>query len=97
MTTYEQREFAGISPVAQQALPAESKHTLDDRRDEARLHRIEAKGLRLLDNPMIEYKQGEITETLWNPRDKIMEQLKSWKYQNISLEEANHIPFRYAS
>jgi hypothetical protein len=65
MTTYEQREFAGVSPVAKQALPTESKHTLDDRRDEARLHRIEAKELRLLDNPMVEYNyHKELTDVL---------------------------------
>ena len=65
MTTYEQRELAGVSPVAQQALPTESKHTLDDKRDEARLHRIEAKALRLLDNPMVEYNyHKELTDVL---------------------------------
>lgn len=65
MTTYEQREFAGVSPVAQQALPTESKHTLDDRRDEARLHRREAKELRLLDNPIVEYNyHKELTDVL---------------------------------
>ena len=64
MTTNELRELAGVSLVSEPALPTESKHTLDDRRDEARLHRREAKELRLLNNSMIEYKQGELVETL---------------------------------
>ena len=68
-----------------------------ERKDEAHALALDEKKIRLLDNPMMEYKQNDITETLWNPRDKIMEQLKSWKYKNISTEEANHIPFKYAS
>ena len=77
MSTYEQRELAGVSPVAQQALPTESKHTLDDRRDEAKLHRIEAKELREFNQPMVEYNHHkELADTLENPRDIVMTQLK---------------------
>ena len=98
MSTYEQREFAGVSPVAQQALPSESKHTLDDRRDEARLHRIEAKELREFNQPMVEYNyHKELTDTLWNPRDKIMKQIYEWNYKAISEDEALHTPYRRAS
>ena len=65
MSTYEQRELAGVSPVAQQSLPTESKHTLDDRRDEARLHRIEAKELREFNQPMVEFNyHKDLTEAL---------------------------------
>ena len=65
MSTYEQRELAGVSPVAQQPLPRESKHTLDDRRDEARLHRRETKILSLLGNEMVPYnKNKELTGVL---------------------------------
>lgn len=96
MPTY-QSELAGISPVAEQSLPTESKHDLDKKRDEARLHRLEARDIRLLDNPMIEYKQGELTETLWNPRDNIMKQINAWNYKIISNEEALHVPYKRAS
>ena len=58
MSTNELRELAGVSPVTAQTLPKMPKHTLDDRRDEARLHRLEAKELRLLgDYPITEYKK----------------------------------------
>ena len=63
MPTYES-ELIGVSPVTEQSLPTESKYDLDKKRDEARLHRLEARDIRLLDNPMIQYKQGELTETL---------------------------------
>ena len=95
MTTNELRELAGVSLVSEPALPSESKHTLDDRRDEARLHRREAKELRLLDNPMVEYKQGELVETLWNPRDIVMKQLKEWNY--TTEKKAPYGPYRHAS
>lgn len=97
MTTNELRELAGVSLVSEPALPTESKHTLDDRRDEARLHRREAKELRLLNNSMIEYKQGELVETLWNPRDTVMKQLRNWDYKTITSEEALHTPYKRAS
>ena len=95
MTTNELRELAGVSLVSEPALPSESKHTLDDRRDEARLHRREAKELRLLNNSMIEYKQGELVETLWNPRDIVMKQLKEWNY--TTEKKAPYGPYRHAS
>ena len=96
MTTNEQRELAGVSLVAQQSLPTESKHTLDDKRDEARLHRIEAKELRLFNNEMVPYnKNRELTDVLWNPRDKIMQQLNQWNYKIINNErEAIKTPYR---
>ena len=98
MTTYEQRELAGVSPINQPALPTESKHTLDDRRDEARLHRIEAKELREFNQPMVEYNyHKELTDTLWNPRDNIMKQLNEWDYSTISEQKALHVPYKYAA
>ena len=96
MPTYES-ELAGVSPVTEQSLPSESKYDLDRKRDEARLHRLEARDIRLLDNPMIEYKQGELTETLWNPRDNIMKQINAWNYKIITNEEAMHVPYRRAA
>lgn len=94
MTTYEQRELAGVSPITVPMLPSESKHTLDDRRDEARLHRIEAKELRLFNQPMVnanEHTIIQLKETL-NDRDtKIVESLKNCK--NIPAEEALHVPY----
>ena len=94
MSTYEQREFAGVSPVAEQALPSESKHTLDDRRDEARLHRIEAKELREFNQPMVEFDSNKkLAETLWNPRDIIGSQLATWQFESMSEDEARHTPY----
>jgi hypothetical protein len=98
MTTLEQRELAGVSPVAQPALPTESKHTLDDRRDEARLHRIEAKELREFNQPMVEYNyHKQLTDALENPYDKIKNQLKEGNYKTITEQEALHTPYRRAS
>ena len=97
MTTNEQREFAGVSPVDPQALPRVPKQVLDDRRDEAKLHRIEAKELREFNQPMVEYNyHKELTDTLWNPRDKIMEELK-WDPRSIPEDEYLHIPHRKAA
>lgn len=96
MTTYLQRELAGVSPITQPALPTESKHTLDDRRDEARLHRREAKELRILwDYPIMEYKKW-LAETLDN-RNIVMQQLREWNYDNISSEKALHVPYKRAA
>ena len=100
MTTNEQREFAGVSPVDPQALPRVPKQVLDDRRDEAKLHRIEAKELREFNQPMVEYNyHKELTDTLWNPRDIVMNQLKKWNYRIISPEEDGesllHTPYRH--
>jgi len=99
MSTYEQRELAGVSPVAEQSLPTESKHTLDDRRDGAKLQRIEAKELRLFNQPMVEYNyHKELTETLWSPYNQIKDQLKEWNYRTIKNErEALHVPYRRAA
>ena len=98
MTTNEPRELVWVSPINEPALPTESKHDSDKKRDEARLHRVEAKELRLLDNPMVEYNyHKELTDVLWNPRDKIMKQLNQWNYKIITSEEALHTPYRLAS
>lgn len=98
MTTYEQRELAGVSLVSEPDLPTESKHDSDDRRDEARLHRIEAKELREFNQPMVEYNyHKELTDVLWNPRDKIMQQLNQWNYKIITSEEALHTPYKLAA
>ena len=77
MTTYEQRELAGVSPISEPTLPTESKYDSDERKDEAKLHRIEAKELREFNQPMVEYNyHKELSDTLENPRDIVMKQLK---------------------
>ena len=96
MPTYKS-ELAGVSPVTEQPLPTESKYDLDKKRDVAKLHRLEARDIRLLDNSMIDYKQGELTETLWNPRDNILKQINAWNYKVISNEDAMHVPYKLAA
>ena len=97
MTTYEQREFAGISPVAQQALPAESKHDSDEAYKREREMALYQRDLRKLDNYQImEFKQ-DLTDTLWNPYDKVKNQLKEWEYETISEDEALHVPYKRAA
>ena len=87
MTTYEQRELAGVAPITVAMLPSESKHSLDYKKDETKLHRIEAKELREFNQEM------ELKETL-NDRDaKIIESLQNCK--NISAEEALHVPYAH--
>ena len=96
MPTYVQRELAGVSPVALQTLPTESKHTLDDRRDEARLHRIESKELREFNHEMAPFnKNKELTDVLWNPRDIMLEQIRKWQFIKISPEEALNTPYAH--
>ena len=96
MTTNEQRELAGVSPIAEQSLPTESKYDLDNKRDEARLHRVEAKELREFNQPMVKYNyHKKLAETLWNPYDKVKNQLKEWNYRTISEDEALHTPYRH--
>ena len=98
MSTYEQRELAGVSPIAEQSIPTESKHNSDKNRDEAKLHRIEAKELREFNQPMVEFNyHKELTETLWNPRDNIMKQLNEWNYTTIPEDKALHVPYRRAA
>lgn len=98
MSTNEQRELAGVSLINQPMLPSESKHTLNDRKDEAKLHRREAKELREFNQPMVEFNyHKELTDVLWNPRDNIMKQLNEWNYKIISEDEALHVPYKHAS
>lgn len=98
MPTYVQRELAGVSPINKPALPTESKHILDDKKDGARLNRIEAKTLREFNQPMVEYNyHKELTDVLWNPRDNIMKQLNEWNYKIITEDEALNTPYRYAA
>ena len=97
MTTYEQRELVGESPIAKQPLPTESKHYLDIKREEARALAIDNKKMRLLEGyPIVdakEHTQMELKETL-NDRDtKIIESLRNCK--NISAEEALHVPYAH--
>lgn len=95
MSTNEQRELAGVSLINQPMLPSESKHTLNDRKDEARLHRIEAKELREFNQPMVEFNyHKELTDTLENPYDKVKNQLKEWNYTTISESEALNVPYK---
>ena len=98
MSTYEQRELAGVSLINQPMLPSESKHTLNDRKDEAKLQRIEAKELREFNQPMVEFNyHKELTDTLENPYDKVKNQLIKWNYTTISEDEALHVPYKRAA
>jgi len=98
MTTPELRELVGVSPVTEQSLPSESKHILNDRRDEARLHRIEAKKLHEFNQPMVEYNyHKELTDALENSYDKVKNQLKKLDYRTISEDEALHTPYKRAA
>lgn len=95
MPTYVQRELVGVSPIIEPALPIDPDS--GNKKDEAKLHRREAKELRLLNNEMVPYnKNKELTDVLWNPRDNIMKQLNSWNYKIITNEEAMHVPYRRA-
>ena len=45
---------------------------------------------------MVEYNyHKELTNTLWNPRDMVLEQIKNWQFKNISPEEAIHAPYAH--
>lgn len=96
MSTYEQHELIGVSPISEPALPNESKHSLDIKKDEARLHRIENKELREFNNDMVPFnKNKELSDALWNPRDIMLEQIKKWQFRNISPEEALNTPYAH--
>ena len=89
------RETAGILPVTEQTLPTESKYALDLKKDEARLHRIEAKELREFNRPMVEYDSNKkLAEAMWNPRDIIKDKLVKQEFESISEDDALHIPER---
>jgi len=97
MPTYEQREFAGVSPVIEQSLPTESKHDSDEAYKREREMALYQRDLRELDNYQImEFKQ-DLTDTLWNPYDKVKNQLKEWEYETISEDEALHVPYKRAA
>ena len=98
MTTLEQRELAGISPVIEQSIPTD--YNAEKKKDEAHELALDQKAIRLLDNPIVEYNyHKELTETLWNPRDTIMKQINAWNYKVITGNEAMamHVPYRRAS
>ena len=97
MSTYEQRELAGVSPINEPALPTESKHDSDEAYKKDHEMALYQKDLRELDGyQMMEYKQ-DLTDTLWNPYNQIKDQLKEWNYKAISEDEALHIPYRHAA
>ena len=45
---------------------------------------------------MMEYKQ-DLTDVLWNPYDKVKDQLREWNYRTISEYEALKTPYRKAA
>jgi len=93
MPTY-QSELAGVSPIVTQLPPTKSKHDLDLEYKKNHEMALYQKELRRLDNYQImEYKQ-DLTETLWNPYDKVKNQLNEWNYRTISEYEALHTPYR---
>ena len=97
MTTYEQRELAGVSLVSEPALPTESKHDLDEAYKKDYEMALYQRDLRLLDNyPITEY-QHDLTDALWNPYEEIKNQLREWNYRIISEDEALNIPYRKAA
>jgi hypothetical protein len=53
--------------------------------------------LRELDNYQIMEYQHDLTDALWNPYEKIKNQLKEWNYRTISEDEALNIPYRKAA
>ena len=97
MSTYEQRELAGVSPINEQALPTESKHDSDEAYKKDHEIAIYQKELRELDNYQIMEYKHDLTDTLENPYDKIKNQLKEWNYKTISEREAKHIPYKHAA
>ena len=97
MSTNEQRELAGVSPINEPALPTESKHDSDEVHRKAHEMALYQKELRELDNYQIMEYQHDLTDALWNPRDKIMQQLNQWNYKIITSEEALHTPYKLAS
>ena len=96
MTTLEQRELAGVSPVIEQSIPTD--YNAGKKKDEAHELALDQKAIRLLDgtNELAPYTH-EITDVLWNPRDKIMQQLNQWNYKIITSEEAMHTPYKRAA
>ena len=97
MSTYEQRELAGVSPINEPALPTESKHDSDEAYKKNHEMALYQKDLRELDGyQMMEYKQ-DLTDVLWTPYDKVKDQLKEWDYRTISEDEALHTPYRRAA
>jgi len=97
MSTNEQREFAGVSKINEPALPTESKHDSDEAHRKAHEIALYQRDLRKLDNyQMMEYKQ-DLTDVLWNPYDKVKDQLREWNYRTISEYEALKTPYRKAA
>lgn len=97
MPTYAQRELAGVSPISEPALPTESKHDLDEAFKKNHELALDQKALRELDETEMMPYTHELTDVLWNPRDKIMQQLNQWNYKIITSEESLHTPYRLAS
>ena len=96
MPTY-QSELAGVSPINEQAIPTKSKHDLDQEYKKRHEIALYQKELRELDNYQIMEYQHDLADTLWNPYDKIKNQLKEWNYRTISKEEALNVPYRKAA
>ena len=97
MSTNEQRELAGVSPINEPALPTESKHDSDESYKKDHEMALYQRDLRELDNyQMMEY-QHDLADTLWNPYDQVKNQLKEWNYKTITLQEALNTPYRRAA
>ena len=93
MTTLEQRELAGVSPVIEQSIPTD--HNAGEKKDKAHELALDQKAIRLLDgtNEIAPYTH-EITDVLWNPSDTILRQINAWNYRVMTDEEAMHTPYQ---
>jgi len=94
MTTLEQRELAGVSPVIEQSIPTDY-YAEKKKKDDAHELALDQKAIRLLDgtNEIAPYTH-ELTDTLWNPRDIIMKQLQEWNY--TTEKKAPYGPYKHA-
>ena len=95
MPTNEMREMIWYLPVDSQTLPKESKYALNEKKDEAKLHRLETKEIRLLDNPIVEYKKPLID--VLDVRSGVLHDFQTGDMKEISQDAALHTPYRRMS
>ena len=98
MPTYAQREFAGVSNISEPALPAESKHDLDEAHRKANEIALYKRDLRKLDGTEIKLygdnqkiQLVEAFDTKKAVENELKEQLKHWGLKYVKVQSSPRI------
>lgn len=89
---------AAAKKITTPPFPKKSKHDLDEEFRKSQEALGNERAMIEWRNELNQFNKGkQITDVLWNPRDKFMQQINAWNYKIITSEEARHTPFERAA